>query len=61
MSSAEEEEDDDEGFELLTAENLFSSLLSRVSFNDEQRKLIYLVIYLKYIYYLSRSVVLLKG
>lgn len=30
MSSAEEEEDDDEGFELLTAENLFSSLLSRV-------------------------------
>lgn len=29
MSSAEEE-DDDEGFELLTAENLFSSLLSRV-------------------------------
>lgn len=25
------EEDDDEGFEILTAENLFSTLLSRVS------------------------------
>lgn len=31
LSSAEEDDDDD-GFEILTAENLFSTLLSRVSF-----------------------------
>nr|CAD7456156.1 unnamed protein product [Timema tahoe] len=30
LSSAEEEEDDDDGFEILTAESLFSTLLSRV-------------------------------
>lgn len=30
LSSAEEDDDDD-GFEILTAENLFSTLLSRVS------------------------------
>ncbi|KAJ4439660.1 hypothetical protein ANN_07788 [Periplaneta americana] len=30
MSSAEEEDDDDDGFEILTAESLFSTLLSRV-------------------------------
>lgn len=29
-SGSEEEEEDDDGFELLTAENLFSTLLSRV-------------------------------
>jgi len=31
LSSAEEDEDDDDGFEILTAESLFSTLLSRVS------------------------------
>ena len=31
LSSAEEEDDDDDGFEILTAESLFSTLLSRVS------------------------------
>lgn len=30
LSSAEEEDDDDDGFEILTAESLFSTLLSRV-------------------------------
>lgn len=29
-SGSEEEEEDDDGFEILTAENLFSTLLSRV-------------------------------
>jgi len=31
LSSAEEDDDDDDGFEILTAESLFSTLLSRVS------------------------------
>lgn len=34
-SQSSGEEDDDDGFEILTAENLFSTLLQRVSFNCE--------------------------